>query len=383
MPAQSIREEYFSSTNHLLDIQGMSGNCISIYLPLDGSKEGSNVFSTRMKAMLKRARQRILDEFGDEAASEWPPADLSGFADKLRHGPQQGGLAIFCCDGKTRVFYAPRTWDEELHVGAECYVRPLLLLLMGSEAFYLLALSEQKIRLLLCTREGGKSVSLPDDLPENLTNATLFEPPDHRLEHGSASGPMPGQERGIRFGTSADEEKHDLYLKQFFSQVDASLRALLTRHNYPLMLAGVKRQLALYSSISTYEHLLAHHVEGSPRWLSTDDLYQLSGEAWDAYRVSLEEEILQELGKADSQAKMVTDAIELLPAVESGKIHHLVLPERESGDARDEMLNHLALAALRQRTRISVLRHYSVPGGYAAGILRYGRGERSTRAMAS
>ena len=383
MPAQSIREEYFSPTVHLQQIQQLSGKCVSLYLPLDGAQEGSNVFATRMKAALKRARQRVAEEFGDEMASAWPPESLARFANQIRRGPQQGGIAIFFCDGQTRIFHAPKSWQEGVYVGTECYIRPLLPLLMRPKAFYVLGLSEQNVRLFLCTPEGIEDVTLPDGIPANLEEATHFEPPDHRLEHGSASGPMPGQERGIRFGTSADEEKHNVYLKQFFSKVDGALRPLLTRENYPLMLAGIKRQLTLYSGLNTYEHLLAHHIEGSHRWLSPDDLYQLANEAWEVYQETQESDILQELNDADSHAKLVKDAIELLPAVESGKIHHLVLPEREFGDATDEMVNHLAMAALRQRSRVSVLSHHAVPAASAAGILRYGRGQHNAKAKAS
>lgn len=383
MPAQVIREESFSPKEHMQELQEMHGQCVSLYLPLNGAQEGATLFPTRMRAALNKAKQLLTEEFGDEAGSEWPPEELTGFGQKVRRGPQYGGIAVFCCDGHTRIIHAPKQWNEGVHVGNEFYIRPLLSLLMRPAAFYLLALGEQNIRLLLCTSEGAKDVALSDDLPGNLTEATLFEQPDHNLEQRSTSGAMMTGKRGIRFGTSADEEKRDVYLRQFFSKLDASLRALLTSQQYPLMLAGVKRQLALYADVNTYEHLLGDHIEGSPKWLSSVDLYQLAGEAWAAFQKATEIEILKELDRADSQAKLVKDTIELLPAVESGRIHHLVLPEMETGDATDDMVNHLAVAALRLGTHVSVFSSHSVPGGSAAGILRYGREEKPVRARAS
>lgn len=378
-----IREESFSPSKHMQDLQETSGQCVSLYLPLNGAREGATVFATRLKAALKRAQQQLAEEFGEEAAANWPPKELTGFAKTLRKGPQNGGIAIFSANGKTRVYHAPEMWNEHIHAGTEFYIRPLLSMIMRPPAFYLLALSEQNVRLLRCTADSAEEVLLPESIPGNLAEATHFKQPDHRLEHGSASSHRQGDERGIRFGTSADEEKHDLYLRQFFSKIDSALRPLFTNQQHPLMLAGVKRHFTLYSDVNTYEKLLEQGVEGSPEWLSSLDLHLLATEAWEAYQKAVEAEVLKELNRADSQAKLVKDALKLLPAVEAGRVHHLVLSGEKSGDATDNLVNHLAIAALRQRSRISVLNNHSVPGGCAAGILRYGREERGTHAKAS
>lgn len=380
MPAQVIREESFSPAEHLQELQERSAACISIYLTLNGAQEGTTLLSIRMKAALKQAKKRLAKEVGDDAATGWPPAELTRFAQQARRGPQHGGLAIFSRKGRTLVLHSPKIWIEGVYVGTEYYIRPLLSLLTRPFAFYLLALGEQNVRLLRCTVEGAVEVMLPEGMPRNLDQAVGFDQPDHTLENRSASGTAKTGRSGIRFGTGADEEKHEIYLSQFFSQIDAALRPLMTNQQYPLMLAGVRRKLALYSTVNTYEHLLNHHVEGSPKWLSTSDLYELAKSAWEAYQQTIEEDILRALVEADARAKLVKDVLELLPAVESGRVHHLVLPEHKAGDATDDMLNHLAVAALRHGSLISVLGNQSVPGGYAAGILRFGREESKAKA---
>jgi hypothetical protein len=383
MPTQVVREEAFSPAEHLQDLLRAKGQCVSIFLPLNGSQEGANLFRTRTKAALKRAGQLIVDTFGSETKSTWPPPELARFAEQLRRGRQRGGIAIFSCDGQSHVLHANKDWDESIHVGEEYYIRPLLSLLMEPPAFHLLTLNEQDRRLLVCTREGAEEMPLPAGVPESLEEALLFKQPDHRLEHGSASGPMPGDQRGVRFGTSADEEKHDIYLRQLFLRMDASLRPLLMLHQYPLMLAGVKRQLALYESVNTYPHLLRQHVECSSKWLSSADLYELAEQSWKTYQAAAEQDILKEIDDADQQARVIKDALELLPAVDSGKVHHLVISEQQFGDATDEMMNHLAIVTLRKKGRVSVCKNQSLPAGSAVGILRYGRESRHKQAKAS
>lgn len=383
MSLNVIREEAFSPMEHINDLLLAEGQCVSIYLPLNSPQEGRNPFRTRLKNALNQAGQRIRDTFGQNAETNWPPADLVRFAEQRRRGPQRGGIAIFSCSGQSRVLYATKAWDETLYAGDEYYIRPLLSLLMQPAAFHLLTLNEQDRRLLLCTREGGREIELPPNVPRNLDETLLFKQPDHRLEHGSASSSMPGDERGVRFGTSADEEKHNLYLRQFFRRLDAALHSLLMHRQYPLMLAGVKRQLALYTSVNTYPHLLRQHVECSSKWLSSADLRQLAERSWGTYEVALEEDLKKEIDDADKHAKLIKDMLELLPAVEAGKIHHLIIPEHKFGDATDEMMNHLAVVTLRKQGRVSVFRNQSLPAGHAVGILRYGRESKGKQAKAS
>ncbi len=377
MPTQATHVERLNPMEHLRELQDLTGQCVSIYLPRNAGQKGPALFANQAKSALRRAGERLADEFGESAAKEWPPADLTALLQQLRTElrmePEPGGIALFSCDGKTRMFQAPTEWPESLHVGNECYIRPLLPLLKHPPRYYLLALSENGVRLFLCTTEGAEEIRLPADIPGSLEDAMLFKAPDHRLEHGSASGPMPGQERGIRFGTTADDEKHNLYLRQFFSQVDASLRALLTSGRYPLMLAGVKRALVLYTDVNTYRHLLGQHIEASPERMSAPELYRLAQKTLQEHQETAKAAIFKEIEDAESQAKVVKDPLKLLPAVESGRVHHLILSEQETGDSTDEMLNHLAIAALRRRSSISVIGTMPVPNGYAAGILRYGR----------
>lgn len=382
MPAKALHEEPLSAAQHLQELQEVTGQCLSLYLPVNAAQQGATLFRSRIKAALQKAQKQAAATFGEAAASIWPPPELTSYAQHLRGSSQYGGIAIFSSPETTRVFHAPKMWNEGVHAGNEFYIRPLLSLLMHPSAFYLLCLSKNNVQLRLCTLEGDAEVKLPGRIPDNLDEAMLFKQPDHRLEHGSASGPMPGQERGIRFGTSADDEKHALYLKQFFSQIDTSLREVLTPQPYPLMLAGVKEQLALYSTVNTYEHLMPETIEGNAEWLSSANLYELALKTWQEHQQASEAAILQEINEADSHAKLVKNSLELLPAVEQGRIHHLVLPEQETGDASDELLNHLALEGLRQRSRVSVLAHQPIPGGYAVGVLRYGReaGQREAKA---
>lgn len=84
-----------------------------------------------------------------------------------------------------------------------------------------------------------------------------------------------------------------------------------------------------------------------------------------------------------SHATGAKDILELLPAVESGKINYQIIPEYKFGHATDEMMNHLAVVTLRKQGRVSVFRSQSLPAGHAVGILRYGREPKRKQAKAS
>jgi hypothetical protein len=66
---------------------------------------------------------------------------------------QAEGLAVFLAAGTLRTFRVPVPFAELVVVAPGFHVKPLLALLTGDGLFYVLALSQNQVRLLVGTRD--------------------------------------------------------------------------------------------------------------------------------------------------------------------------------------------------------------------------------------
>ena len=146
-------------------------------------------------------------------------------------------------------------------------VRPLLPLLIGGGHFYVMALSQDEIRLFHGTRFGLDQVQL-DGLPLAVwLTMPRRQPQVHAFlaDRGGAGA------RAVIHGSGADDAKP--LVLQHFRRVDQALRELLGGDNAPLVLAGVRHLQASYRQANTHPRLLATGVDGSPRDLSPNQLH--------------------------------------------------------------------------------------------------------------
>lgn len=139
----------------------------------------------------------------------------------------------------------------------------------------------------------------------------------------------------------------------------------------PLMLAGVKRNTCLYRKICTHAALIEEEVEGSPESFTQEELHQQALLSWRAHLTAEQEESWQEVLAAKEADHAVEDSLQLLYAAEHGRIHRLLLSARESGEASDNMLNHLALETLRHGGDVKVMTDPNAPVEFAVAIARY------------
>ncbi len=73
---------------------------------------------------------------------------------------QSDGLAIFLSSNKIRRYRLPLNFEELMVVDDHLYIKPLLPLFTGDGQFYILALSQNKVRLLNGTRDSVSEVDI-------------------------------------------------------------------------------------------------------------------------------------------------------------------------------------------------------------------------------
>ena len=236
------------------------GLCVSIYMSTHRTGFEIQQDPIRLKNLLGEVEEHLVA--GDLRTPE--AQELLGPAEKLLQDGlfwqrQSDGLAIFLSPEQFRYYRLPFGFEDLVVVSDRFHAKPLLSLFSGDGRFYLLALSQNEVRLLQCTRYSVSEVDL-EGTPKSLAEALRYNDPEKRLQfHTSTLTPGGKGERPAIFHghgmASADDPKD--YILRYFRQVDAGLRDLLRDEQAPLILAGVDYLLPIYAVLDSTPGLIS------------------------------------------------------------------------------------------------------------------------------
>lgn len=358
--------------------------CVSLFMP--AHRGGSEQDPIRFRQLLGQAEERLVAGGMRAPEARDRLASLRALLDEPGFWPSQSdGLAAFQAGSFQRVYRLPWAFAEEVQVGRTFRVVPLLPLLAGDGRFFVLAISQNAVRLLQGTRFAVSPVALKN-LPASMAEALRTHDRDEvlnfdgRVTSGGGWGAIfHGQGVGI------DDKKDDLAL--YFRAIDRGLHELLREEKAPLVLAATGYCLPLYREANTYPGLLEQGIEGSPDRLGDKDLHS---KAWEIVKPRFDESMRRAValyaqaapaGRATCDSRQVAHAacrgeIETLfvaagkhlwgvlgAAPEDVELHQ----ERMAGD--EELLNLAATHALRHGNTVYVLPPAEMPAGeFLAGI---------------
>jgi hypothetical protein len=292
---------------------------------------------------------------------------------------QCDGLAVFLARDFLRVYRLPWAFQEELEVGGLFLVAPLLPLLAGDGRFYVLAVSQNGVRLFQGTRFAVSPVDLKG-VPRNLAEALRRHDRDEVLTFHTR--PTSGGSWGAIFeghGVGIDDEKDNLL--RYFQGIDRGLHEVLREERAPLVLAAVDYFLPIYREASTYPHLLEKGIEGNPDRVGEKELHD---RAWAIVGPHFQEALRRAIGlyhQASGTGRATADVKRIIPAAYRGEVqtvfvtlgghlwgtldpgtNEVSLHERpEPGD--EDLVNFAAIHTLRHGNTAYALRPEDMPEG--------------------
>jgi hypothetical protein len=185
---------------------------------------------------------------------------------------QSDGLALFLSEHVFTYFRLPYHPDETVVVATRFHVSPLLPLFAADGIFYVLGLSQNRARLVQCSRDGAREVT-PDSVPGSMSDVLQYDEVSRNLQFrsGSSQGAA-GRGNAMYHGHGEGKDVAKDNIVRFLREVDHGLHDTLKDERAPLLLAGVGYIRALYAEVATYPHLLAEGIEGNPDNLSPAEL---------------------------------------------------------------------------------------------------------------
>jgi hypothetical protein len=307
----------------LAEIQGQP--CVSIYMPTHRVTPEAQQDPIRLKNLLVEAEKRLVAQ-----GLRTPEARaLVGMANDLlprssfwQH--QADGLAVLLAPEVFRYYQLPYEVDELMVVGRRLHLKLLLRLLRPDGQFFVLALSQNQVRLLEGSRHAVREVDLAN-VPQSLAEALKYDVLEKQVQFHTV-GPAGGRGGTPMFhghGEGADDTKSRIL--RYFHQIDDGLREWLGPSTAPLVLAGVEYLHPLYREANNYPSLVAEGLYGNPDELRAGELH---ARAWDIVRPIIiqtreadVDRFRQLAGTADPLG--ATNVTEIAPAAHFGRVDTL------------------------------------------------------------
>ncbi len=238
-------------------MQEKLGTCVSIYMP---TKKGIEIQQNqiRYKNMLRNTEERLISAgLRPSEAKDLisPTQELLGDPSFWRN--QNDGLAIFFSLDFFKYYRLPQDFEELVVVTDRFHLKPLLPILNTNIEFYILAISQNGVRLFECSRFQSRKITL-EGIPESLDEALNLDAFDKR--------------RQLHTGT----EDTKLKILQYFKQIDKGLREFLKEKKSLLIFAGVDYLLPIYKEANTYPKLSEKGIPGNPEGLSRNTLHGMA-----------------------------------------------------------------------------------------------------------
>jgi len=144
------------------------GPCVSIFMAMHRSGEETQQDPTRFKNLLKEAEEQLISGGlrAPEAREFLEPTQKVVQEDLFRQH-ESDGLAMFLSAELFHFYLLPLYLEELVMVTDRFHVRPLLPFFSEEGRYYILALSQNRVRLLQGTHYNVNEVDLLD-VPKNL-----------------------------------------------------------------------------------------------------------------------------------------------------------------------------------------------------------------------
>jgi len=360
--------------------------CISIFMPTARGAEAQQN-PIRLKNLLRNAEEQLAEvgaRVPDAEALLQPAQALLSDADLWRNVSQ--GLAIFVGPQHFSYHRVPLALEELVVVRRRFHLKPLLELLSEDGHFYVLALSQDGVRLLEGTRDTAQELPL-ERVPANLAEALQYDQREKVMRSAVKGG------GGSVYGAGGSEDVNNKQaILRYFQMVDRGVRELIADKHIPLVLAGVDYLLPIYREANTYPYLAEEGITGSPDGLSDKELHQRAWEVVEPHFAQAQAEAVaryEELaGRGEGEAS--NNVVEVVRAAHEGRVATLfvardvqlwgvyrahshkvhVHPSRQPGD--QDLLDVAAVQTFLNGGTVYVVDREAVPGGdVLAAIYRY------------
>ena len=304
--------------------------CVSMFLPTHRAGTETRQDPIRLKNLLRETEALFLAENHRRMKAKEMLAPARQLAQRSSFWRMQDqGLAIYLAENFFQYFRLPLELPERVVLAEQFDLKPLLPLFTAGGRYYLLAISQNQVRLFEGTRFGINEMDLRD-VPRSLEEALKYDVRESQLQAHTGTGvPVPGgrSKEGAVFhgqGVGVDDEKDRIL--QYFRQVNHGLRYILKDPSAPLLLAGVEELFPIYNEANTHQRLLEQGVKGSPDGMGADELHKAAWKVVQPYFAEARGRAISQYRSVAGTPRASNKLDEVLLAAYQGRVEFAFIP---------------------------------------------------------
>lgn len=349
--------------------------CVSIYVSTTPQTQNVKASRIAFGNLSKGALEQLEGAAFDKRRRALLEAELAALGeDDAFWSLQARSLAVLATPDSVRTFRLATAITDGVEVSDRFHLKPLLRAIAFPQHAFVLALSENAVRLVEVFADLPPSPVRVPDLPRSAGDAV-----------GRAS--VNNLTQGTRV---ANAQGQTVLLRQYVRQVDAALRPILAGRETPLILAATEPLGPIFRAMNSYTALADEGIATSPDRLSDSELTnaarpvldRLYAVEIDAARALFQTRLGQrrattDLGKAARAATngavelLLVDIDHVIPGTvdeTDGAVSMVSTPNAASYDVIDE----IAGRAIVTGAKFLGVRRRDIPeGAPLAAILRY------------
>ena len=347
---------------------------ISIYLPTTPVSRDIEQSRIELGNLVKKAVAQLEEKGFDKKRIlllQEQFADLLGDDEFWDH--QANSLAILATPDSMRTYRMANKLKTIVEVSDRFHLKPLLRALTFSHSAYILALSENAVRL----------VEVSADLPAR--EVTVQNLPEDAATAGGKATTKDYTGTGHRQGAQGQ----NTYLTSYVRKIDAALRPFLMNSDRPLILATAKPLESLFRSVSVIP-ALSGTIAGNPDRKTETELADAARPVLDAHYAEQIQEFHRLFDERTGQNRTTTDISDAARLATFGGIDRIMIDidgvmdgfiDDETGEvtfssAGDAVnygiIDEITGRALRSGAKVIAVRKADIPGLHdLAVIARY------------
>lgn len=326
--------------------------CVSLYIPTHRSGFDNNKVDTlTFRNALGEARIE-LEDWGiapDELHNLLQPAYELLEEESFWHHLSDG-FAVFISPDRFEYFELPISFNSFVYVGQEFYLRPLLPMFTGDGRFFLLALSQNKVRFFEGSRHSITPVKIEDVVPENRKEALALEELEIHLQ-GRTDQTQYGSTHYHGHGQNKDAK--EIQIQKYFREVDDGLMTFLYDEKEPMILAAVDHLVPMYKALTRYPNVMDFHIKGNPDHDSPVLLHEKAWYKMAPYFKARQKEAFDKYEAALAQNSGSSSIEKIVPAAINGRIETLFVNKDHYNTWGFYDLTHNEIALQPKRARYS------------------------------
>src|SRR5690625_852286 len=202
-----------------------TGPKLTIFLPTAPPQHQPQDTSTRVKSLVNEARRKLVNAGVPDSDAKDMLASFDAIATDAPFLRQQGeSLALFAAKGLNLIYRLGVPVSEYTHVAEHFVLRPISEALTKSHAYYILAISRKKVRVLDATKDSVVQLDLQGIVPESFEDVIDTDDRQAQLQNRSV-----GNAGAVFHGHGGAADNQETEIERFLRRSEEHTSELQSR----------------------------------------------------------------------------------------------------------------------------------------------------------